>query len=66
MKEESVLKTLTSYFEPYGKLKSLTYKDCLKSGIYNNVVFNASFANKDNVTLVLSLNNNNKIVGIHV
>ncbi len=66
MKEESILKTLNSYFESYGKLKSLTYKEALKDGIYNNIIFNASFDDKNNVTLILTLNNDNKIVGIHV
>lgn len=65
MNENNVFDTLVSNFNSLGQLKSFTYKETIKSGEYYDVIFNASFTKKDNITLILTLNNDNKIAGIH-
>lgn len=65
MNENNTFNTIISDFKSLGKLKSVSYDETVKIGNYYDVIFNTSFTNKDNVTLVLSLNNDNKIVGIH-
>lgn len=65
MNENNVFDTVVSNFNSLGQLKSFTYKETIKSGEYYDVIFNASFTKKDNITLILTLNNDNKIAGIH-
>lgn len=59
---ENVIKVTKDNF---GEFKSATYKEAVKSGEYDVLIFNGSFAKEDNVQITLSLDSNNKVAGIY-
>lgn len=47
------------------EFKSAVYKEANKSKDYNILVFDGSFTNKNNMQIILFLNIDNKVAGIH-
>lgn len=60
---ENVVKVTKDNF---GEFKSATYKEAIRSGEYDILIFDGSFANKNNVQITLSLDSNNKVAGIYL
>ena len=50
----------------FGEFKSATYKEAVKSGVYDVLLFDGTFTNKDNVQITLSLNSDGKVAGIYL
>ena len=52
--------------DTFGEFKSATFKEAVKSGKYDVLIFNGLFTKGDNVQITLSLDTNNKVAGIYL
>lgn len=52
--------------DTFGEFKSATFKEAVKSGKYDVLIFNVLFTKGDNVQITLSFDTNNKVAGIYL